>query len=101
MRGLGTCDPGSIPATYLLVRANRYFKDLSTYGENIKSATSKCAEVGKVIPICSFFRMGLSCDLPHPRMAPTNRSVGIIKRKVGRHSTGNGGTDNANNLAIG
>ena len=42
------------------------FKDLSTYGENIKSAASKCAEMGKIIPIWmlgSFFRMGLSADL--------------------------------------
>lgn len=43
------------------------FKDLSTCGENIKSAASKCAEMGsKIIPIRmldSFFRIGLSADL--------------------------------------
>lgn len=42
------------------------FKDLSTYGENIKSAASNCAEMGKVIPtwmLGSFFRTGLSTDL--------------------------------------
>ncbi|MCJ1349007.1 hypothetical protein MMC31_007241 [Peltigera leucophlebia] len=42
------------------------FKDLSTYGENIKCAVSKCMKTYKVIPIWmlgSLFRMGLSSDL--------------------------------------
>lgn len=46
--------------------AQTEFKDLSTYGENMKSAASNCADMGKIIPIWmlgSFIRMGLSADL--------------------------------------